>query len=284
VFGADPGLDACQTRINSVLDAFGWSTPDLREVFTGNVALKRTVYAPRSTVLQVIQDVADAEFPDVANVLIGKDGTFIFHGRFARFNPSDPDYDINTWGVGDQTAVDTDPANIVLVSPPLEASLDDSTLYTAAVATPQDVADADIAGQYVTDATTIAAYGLRTWSAENLLTDGGDGPTTDLQETRLFATYVVDNYKTPMLRVGQLTIRPRDPNDVRAPATWALMCGVDITDITHLTTTHTGGGGFDTDFYVEGVHYEVRPMNTLIPDVTLTLDVSPRARYDVNPF
>ena len=87
-----------------------------------------------------------------------------------------------------------------------------------------------------------------------------------------------------------MTVKPRRPDDPhtrhqrpRPPATWALLCNVDISDIVHLTTTHGGGGGFDDDFYVEGIHYQARP-GGVIPYVELTLDVSPRGYYDDNPF
>ena len=62
-----------------------------------------------------------------------------------------------------------------------------------------------------------------------------------------------------------------------------MCCDVDISDIVHLSTSHHGGGGFDDDFYVEGVHYQVRPGGG-VPYVELTLDVSPRGYYDSNPF
>jgi hypothetical protein len=63
------------------------------------------------------------------------------------------------------------------------------------------------------------------------------------------------------------------------------MCGVDISDIIRLKTTHHNGvGGFDEDFFVEGLHYTASPLSDNYVDVELTLDVSPRALYDANPF
>jgi hypothetical protein len=285
VFNEDAGLDAVQTRINNVLDGVGWD-PSLRDIFTSNVGLQKTVYAPRSTVLQVIQDAVDAEIPDVANLWIGgprNPGKVVAHGRYARFHPDVAEYQIAHWQLGDDTAAAADPSHVVRISPPLEASLDDTNLYTAALATPQNVADADIEAQYVQDSTAVATKGLRTWSAENLATLGGQGPTTALEETKLFADYVLDNFKTPKVRVGQLTVKSRDPGTANGAQTWRLLCGVDISDIVHLTTSHAGGGGFDTDFYVEGIHYTARP-GGLNPYMELTLDVSPRGYYDGNPF
>ena len=303
-YNEDTELDAVQTRINQVLDEVGWPS-SLRSVFTGNVGLRgwagvrsdgAGIYAPRTSALQVILDAADAEFPDIANVYIsgpsrtgagGPDrlsGSFTFHGRLARFNPDDVQYKIRTWKVGDHGAVAADPT-LALVSPPLTVFRDDSHLVTSAIATPQGVADGDIPAQYVTDTTAVGLYGLRTWSAENLLTGNGTGPTTGLEQTRLFADYHRDNYKTTRTRVGQLTFRPQDPDGSYGTRTWRILCGVDISDVIELTSFHFGSSGFAAErFYVEGVHYEAQPGGADHPDVTLTLDVSPAGYYDENPF
>jgi hypothetical protein len=242
-------------------------------------------------VLNVIQDCADAEFPDIANVYVSGpthtvDGTtdvlpgsVVFHGRYARFNPLDAHYGIKRFTLGDDAAAAASPSTVIRVSPPLEASLDDTLLYTSALATPQNINDTDIAGQYVTDAHGVATKGLRTWSAENLITIGGQGNTTALQETHKFAGYYINNFRFPQVRVGQLTIKPRRPTGPNGPATWGLFCNVDISDVVHLTTSHKGGGGFNTDFFVEGIHYQATP-GPGYPIVTLALDVSPTSYYN----
>jgi hypothetical protein len=124
---------------------------------------------------------------------------------------------------------------------------------------------------------------LRSWSAENLATLGGTG-TTALQETALMATYIIDNFASPQTRVGALTFRPQRPSGTSGAATWALMCGVDISDRMSITTTHVGGGGFAEYQFVEGVHYEIVPMNAQHHEVTMTLDVSPASYFTSNPF
>ena len=145
VYNEDDELDAVKTRIGKVLDEVGWPGT-LRSIFTGNVALQKTVYAPRSTALSVIQDAADAEFPDMANVYISgprgeagdaPPGCLTFHGRYARFHPDVVEYDIRTFQLGDDTAAALD-EDVVRVSPPLVASLDDTLLYTSALATPAE--------------------------------------------------------------------------------------------------------------------------------------------------
>lgn len=289
VYPEDAALTAVQTRIKAVLDDFGWpgtgTSDTLRDLFTGNVGLQRTVYAPRTTALSVIQDAADAEFPGgVAYFLMSKDGQARFRGRFARFHPDDTDYGIDTWNLGDFTSAAASPTTTVPVSPPLVFYKDDALLYNEALATPQGIADGDIAGQVVSDATSIGDYGRRTWSAENLLTLGGVTGTTALEETALMAQYVVDNFKNPKVRCEALTIRPQAPTGVYGTATWNLLRGIEISDIVHLSTSFNGGGGFDADFYVEGLAYHIAPMTATHPEVTLTIDVSNKGFYDSNPF
>jgi len=292
VFNQDDGsafpgavYGAVKRRIDKVLDQMGWDT-SMRDIFYGNVTLQKTVYAPRSTVLQVITDACDAEWPDIANVWVGgpkNPGKIVFHGRYARFNPADVSYNIQVFSCGDDTAANASPTTIVRVSPPLDAYLDDNLLYTSAIATPQNINDTDMNGQYLQDATGVATKGLRTWSAENLATLGGSGPTTALVQTKKFANYYIQNFRFPLVRVGQLTVKGRRPTSPTGPKTWALLTQIDISDIVHLKTTHKGGGGFDTDFYVEGIHYTARPGAGAYPIVELTLDVSPSGYYAVSP-
>lgn len=288
IFDEDEDTTAIATRMDLVLDQLGWAW-GMRSIFSGNVGLQRTVYAPRSTVLQVIQDAADADFSFVGNVYIGgprNPGNIVFHGRYARFNPSDPTYDIQTWLTGDDAEAEAT-AETVRLSPPLVASLDDVNLYTSAFATPQDpngdLSTSDYAGQYSDDATAVTKHGLRTWTAENLLTAGGETATTALEETKLMADYVVGNYAYPAVRVGPLTVKSRDPTSLRGVATWTMLTQVEISDRVGINTSHAGGGGFSATFYVEGIHYVMRPGGGMAY-VEMTLDVSPATYYDVNPF
>jgi len=95
--------DTVQNRIYKALDDAGWPR-ELSTIFSGNVRVRDTVYAPRSQILTVIQDAADAEFPGVANLYVSKEGVVTFHGRLARFNPTDAQYGIDSWDLGDQGA------------------------------------------------------------------------------------------------------------------------------------------------------------------------------------
>jgi hypothetical protein len=278
--------NAVGLRINQILDQAGWA-PGLREVFSGNVALQGTVYAHRTQALTAIQDAADAEFPGVANFYVQKDGRATFHGRLARFNPTDPQYHISIWKCGDMDAVNADSSRALIFE--LAYDRDAEKVINSCMATPQDIPDARIDDQRVEDTASIAKYGSRSISFDNLLTAGdpdvglGYGYTAVADDAvRKFASYYVDNYATPRNRVNTITLRSVGPTDPYAAAIWRVMCQVDISDIIRLRTTHLGGG-FDEDFYVEGLHYQVNPLSDVYLDVTLTLDVSPRAYYNVNP-
>ncbi len=299
VFPQDDSTSAVQHRIGTVLDQAGWpSGTVLRQIFTGNVYLQETRYAPRTQALSVIFDAADGEHPAASNVFVNASGAFTFHGRKARQDPdttaSGTNWDFTRWHVGDAIAVAANVSTVVPLSPPLTVTRDDTNIYTSAIALPQDASglhtNADIAGQYVTNTST-ALYGLRTWSADNLATGAQDtaGSTTQLEATKLFAQHIVDNYGEPLTRVSALTIKPQRPDGPSGTTTWNMITGIDISDITAITATWGGGGGFSADeFYVEGVHYDadgiLESAGTVFPNVTLTVDVSPTAYWGSATF
>jgi hypothetical protein len=71
------------------------------------------------------------------------------------------------------------------------------------------------------------------------------------------------------------------PGTQGATKTWELMSKIDVADLVQVTVASPGGGGFNLEpFYVEGVHEAVEPLNPDYDDVTVTLDVSPRAYFD----
>lgn len=262
-------------RIDHVLDQSFWPAGK-REVFTGNGRLKRTVYAPRQTALNAIDDAADAEFPGIANRFIRKDGYFVFHGRLARFNPTDPQYHITTWSCGDLANAS---GRAVIFG--LEYDKDKDRIINSAFCTPEDVADADIPGQHVQDGASIAQYGTRSWSAENLILDhswltGNDG-LTECRE--VFAQYYVTNYAQPEVRVKRLSFKWQPPGTPYAAAVNALMSGIDISDRIHLLTSN----GFDGYHFVEGLSYEAKPASDTFLDVTLHVDLSPAAYWTTLP-
>lgn len=110
------------------------------------------------------------------------------------------------------------------------------------------------------------------------------GTPDDLTETRRIASYYVNNYKDPRTRITQVTFKGPPPGSTGAAKTWQLICGIDISDTLDIVTHHPGGGGFNERFFVEGLHYEVHPLNDTYWDVTLTVDVSPTAWFTSDPF
>lgn len=289
-YAEDTALDACRTRIVAALDYFSWpgagnSMDTLREIRSGNVGLQAATYSFRTSMLSIIQDCADAEFPAVANFYAARDGKLTFFGRYSRFQPDDVDYHVDTWYVGDQAAADNDPTATVPLSPPLSFSVDDGMVFNYAIATYKGIESFDIDNQAWLDAASVTAYGSMPWSAEDLLTSNGEGPTTAAAETLLFAEYITSNYATPRVRLGRLTVRPQSEDSTYGDTTWALLCGVELNDIVNVSfTTAWGGGVTGEEGFVEGIEYEIRPMRGDVWDVTLTLDVSPRAWYQTSPF
>ena len=182
----------------------------LYEVFSGNVALIETLYPPRTTALEIVMDAAEAEWPSVANVYVSTAGVVTFHGRRARFFPDVAEYDIDEWNVGDGAVVAAAPTTTAQIRG-LSYVRDRGMIINAALATPQGIEDDDIEGQIVADTGSITAYGLHSWSAENLLTAGHiTAGTFTLEtaktETLKFAQYIVDNYKTPLDRITNIEL------------------------------------------------------------------------------
>lgn len=261
-------------RINQVLDQAGDS--GAREVFTGNVALQATTYAPGQTALNAIQDAADAEFPAVSNFWVSKSGVRTFHGRLARFSPTDSQYHITTWNCGD---VANSSGRAVIFG--LEYDKDKDRIINQAFCTPENVVEADIAGQYIQDAASIAQYGTRGWSAENLILSHSwlTGRTASSECKNVYAQYYVTNFAQPETTVKRLTFKWLPPGTQYASEVNALMTGIDISDRIHLLTSN----GFDGYHFVEGLHYEAHPATDTYLDVTLEVDLSPAAYWNTLP-
>lgn len=335
-------------RIEAVLGDAG--IPDeFAIVFSGNVELHANVYSPAETVMTVIQDAADAEFPGVANAYVDRLGRLAVHGRLAKFDPvttwennfypawsSSTAYvtgdkvmsasvaylcvlahtnhippnatywdqinlkwDFGQWTVGDGAAVHAAPSDTAQVRAfAYETGV--SKLINSALTTPIGIQDTDVVtgtpislggdvysdGQHVFDTGSIASYGYRSWSAQNLITKRGlVDSSTDLVETQRFGQYYVTNYSEARNRITTITFRSMSPTDPRAAHNWELLSKVDIADIVTVTVQSPGGGGFSAEeFYVEGIHEQVNPLNSNYDDVTLSLDLSPKAYYTTNPF
>ena len=132
------------------------------------------------------------------------------------------------------------------------------------------------------DDASIEQYGFRSWSAENLFVDrglltGNTGP----HECLAFAQWIVDQFKEPRNRVSLLGFRSIGLTQNGAGATWDLLTGCDIGDTIAITETSARVVVVSTaePFFIEGIHETVAPLNPDMPDITLTLDVSPQGYF-----
>lgn len=274
-----------QDRIKALLADAGVPSA-LTNIFTGNVRVSETTYAPGEKILSAIQDAADAEFPGVANVYIGKDGRVNFRGRLARFDPTT--YGIHTWNVADTAGIVGHTNRAVIANNGLLIDRDVTKVINSARFTPQGIADTDIAGQLVQDAASIAKYGLRDFSGDNLICAGGTAGTTyagnPLGETKMYGTFWVNNLKDAATRVQQARFRWLNASHANADYHWNFLCNVEIDDIIAITATHPGGGGLSAErFFVEGITYDAQLGRSDIWDLTMTLDLSPAAYWATAP-
>lgn len=255
-------------------------------VFSGNVQVQEQTLERFGQIIDALFAAADAEFPGVANIFCRKEGTIQFFGRFARFFPDRPGYHIDEWDVGGAAEAAADTNVVRLSSFKFRRSKDD--IFNRALALPQGLEEGDVPGQQVDDATSQAKYGIRPWFAEDLLTwQGHDdlGNTVDAAtETKKFATYRVNNYKNPKNRIEQIRFRMLGVDHTSAPAVWSFLQEVEIGDVLNVLTSHRGGGGFDEQFYVEGIREVDEPLDGTMHNVTMQIDVSPKSFFDSNPF
>lgn len=284
-----PDGDHVETRIKKILDVCGIRKRQ-RVLLTGNVTLKAAVYSPGESPLAAIQEAVDGEMPAVANLYCDRQGRIVFHGRLAKFFPESvaaewgaEAWDYHDWKVGDGAAIEASPLDTVQLRE-LGFNRGLGKLINSASALPLDIEDSQVAGQLVFDGTSIGKYGVRSWSASSLLTKQSLlDDSSDLVETKRFATYYCANYAAPRDRVTACSFRSLAPDDPRAPALWQFLSLVDIADSIEFSAA-TSAGEIDEQFFVEGIHEEVRPLDPDWDDVTLRLDLSPRAYFATNPW
>lgn len=262
--------------------------------FSGNVEVFQTAYSSGETVLDVLQDAADAEFPGIGNLYTDRRGRCCFHGRFAKFDPigvSDEAgpgrWEWTEWECGDGAAVAADPANTAhLRSFSFNRGL--GRIINSASVSPQWVefygkepTPNQLASNIVQDTASINQRGFRSWSMANLQTAKGQpSGANSVVETRKFATYYRDNYAVPQNRVTAISFRTMHPTWEGAAITWDLLSRVDVSDGLKVTVDSPGGGGFLLEsYYIEGVHEEAKMLSPDYDDVTLSLDLSPRVYY-----
>lgn len=263
-------------RIDMILDQAGWPA-GLREVFTGNVRLQMSKYAAGTQALAAIWDAAEAEFPGIANCFISKDGKFVFHGRLARFNPTDPQYNITTWNCSDIPSWTPGKAVIFGMGP---YGPDGDRIINQAQCFPEGIAEFYMNEQTVKDDFSIGIHGVRPWSAENLIIDHSWLTGNDAKdECRSYAQYYIDNYSEAGIEMRMLRFKWLPPGSPFADEVNDLMCRIDISDRILLQTAN----GFNHYFYVEGLHYVAKPASDQYHEVTLELDLSPATHWEIPP-
>jgi hypothetical protein len=275
----------------------------LIQTASGNVFVQGTVYSRGTSLLQVIDDACDAEYPGSTNRFITSNGAFAFRGRFYRFVPTAfipldnttrvPGTEMLHWIVGDIASVGEDASLAVYQNMEFEISKTD--LINVTDVTPKGITDAQLAGtsQLSSDSTSITDYGPRTsgMSLENLITDNADDGNTALEETSSFAAATVQNYKDPPVYCNQLVFRNPVKGDPDYSNRWKLLCGIELSDLMTVWSKHPWGGGFnptssvDQDHYVESIEYELAGLgdkdtgNGDVWDVTLTVTLSSRHHF-----
>lgn len=284
---------AVQDRIEAALQDAGWpDNTEWRRLNTGNVYVQHVNYDPGTSIMEVIQDAADAEFPNVANIFIGKSGQMCFNGRIAYFDPFGAHGFKNPpqlWNVGDAYHAETfgyaPIANI-------EWNLDQTNLINSCLCYPNGATQAQIQGQEFFDSGSITSFGQRSLQIPDLIVLKSESGGHDaLEECGIYGQYFVDSYSTPQQRISQLEFHSNVASNFNL---WDFMCKVEIGDVVAVFTDNAGGGGFkpiipstapyNSEFFVQGIHYTVQPNTQNIPDMTMTLDVTPRQYYYPNPF
>lgn len=282
---------AANERIEQVLGNAGID-PFWFVVFTLNVNLQDTSYSPSQSVMEVIDEAVDAEFPTVSNRYVDRHGRLAVHGRLAKFDPDGTaadagaaQWDFHHWKAGDSTAVAASISDTAQIRE-LGFNRGLGKIYNTAFCTPKgfDPEVDDIADQTFKDTGSIATYGYRSWSSESLIIDSGILTGNDRNaECLLFATFIVTNYKTARNRITNLVVMSLDPIDPRAAATWELLSKIDIADMIDVTLHDPGAtntGGFNAEpFFVEGVHETASPASGRYAMVRTTLSVSPAAYF-----
>lgn len=284
------GSGGPQIRITQALENARWPTadlapPGLTSIFTGETHLLEGIYSPGESILTVIQDAAEADFPTIGAFLIDRFGVACYRGRNARFDPVGTAATATHWDFHDWTAG----LGGAQIRPPFVATRSRRIIRNAAMCYPNDIRQKDRPDQVAVNFGSIDAHGYRSWAAENLLTKSGIATgNTGKVECRAFADYIVANYALSVARPGAVTFRAMWPEDIRAPEVWDLVTKVDIGDRVTLTRPFPGGGGFvDEVSFVEGITETWRPgvfgLDNGFPFLTMTLDLSPDTYWQFPP-
>lgn len=306
VYGSAFAAQHVDDRQKASLDDMGWPAVKTR-IATGNVNVQAHIYEAGSKHIQVLQDGADAEFPGIAIPFMDKDGNYAFSGRGIRFdpasygfNPVGPNgdwthWDVTNarpaWRVGDAGACALDPTLLPIAKDGIEWMFGKELLYNDAVVAPEGADATSINANHVVDAASITRYGRRSLPPIlGLLTlNGTTSGKSGLLECKDFAQYYVNNYKVPRDRISRIEFHGQMDDGNTAPAgaagsLWDFILQVEINHLVEVHTINPGGGGIDAvQYFVEGITNNVSRLNARVPNWSMNLDLSAKARYASYP-
>lgn len=228
-------------HVNAVLDNCEWPAAD-RDIDTGNSTLQAADYTS-VTALELLQKIAETE---QGLLFMGQDGRVVLRERRATIGAA-PSYTF------------TDNVSLGVRFSDLTFSYDETLLYNAVTAARRNGGQVTVASQE-----SISRYLPRTYSASDLLYD------TDTQ-TRDFASWIVNRFSEPALRVERMTIIPEgDPTNLYPAA-----LGSELGTLVSVRRTPQGvGSEIVRDVLVVGIDETVTPASYQIDFAIAEADTS----------
>lgn len=218
--------DYTGTRIGRVLDAVSWPT-DERDVDTGNSTLQAAEYGDGSALdhMQAVAQTEQGQFYITAN------GRVRFTARRSTIGAASAATFTENGGGGIPYA-------------DIELTYDESLIRNAVTA--QRVGGGQVT---VTDSDSVEAYFARTYEASGLLYN-------DDNQTRDFASWIVNRFAQPALRVEGMTLIPaRNPG-----AIFPVLLNLELGDLVTVERTPQGVGvAISQDLMVEGIDETITP-------------------------
>jgi len=291
-------------RIIAALGFAGWPA-SRTSIFSGNVICQENNYDAGVSMLQVIQEAVESEFPGLANFYMDRSGNACFRGRGFRFDPFNTSWNTGKataaklWKFGDDGAIANFSGNpsypsvgTLIPMHNLQWTFNKEHLYNVCQVIPANLDPKAFYNQVVSDSVLAKRFGKRDLTINGLLTylangyDWNGGPTipqTAAQECKRFATYYLQNYKHAAVRATALEVRSKFETDL----VWNFLVNVEIGDVVELYTLNppgepTSGGFFGDQFFVDGIHNSVDAVGKW-PSWTCTLDLTPRGYFGYFP-